>query len=520
MKFNPKELKKKAEESFEEAWQEGSKLITQEGGFRVTQKRKEHPLWKLIERARKTFLEMGFSETLVPMLVHKFEVYKQYGPQAPVILDRVFFLSVLERPDIGISEEKKRKLREISPQLDVEKLQNIFRRYKLGEVSPDDLTETLVRELRLSEHEAGRVLSLFDEFRRLQPKTTDMTLRSHTTAGWFTVLREMMKREPLPLQLFSIGPKFRREQRLDSTHLYESWTASLVIMAEDIGLKEGMDITRDFLRRMGYPQIHFEFKRATSRYYAPGTEFEVFVRHPKTQEPIEVGDGGMYSPIALAQYDIPYPVFNVGIGLERLAMIETGEDDIRALCYPYLYRQPSFDDKELAKMIHPELQPLTPEGKVIAQEIEKVARERKDEPSPCCFQVWKGEMAGRKTTVEIFESESGRKLVGPAGFNEIYVCEGNIIGLPPWEEFGEVRKRGVPTGLTYMRAFALLAARKIEEACLAGEPSVEIKVKNVKLPSDINLSFDEPLQFYVTSNRKRIDIRGPFFTSVRATFEP
>jgi O-phosphoseryl-tRNA synthetase len=521
MRLDTKKIVEEAERDFEKAWAESVRLLPEGGGFELKPKAKRHPLWEVIERARRVLLEMGFAETLVPTLVHKYEVYRQYGPQAPIILDRIFFLSVLERPDIGISGEKEEELRKISERLDVGALQRILRRYKLGEIPSDDLPEVVMEELGLSEEQAGRVLSLFKEFKELQPQPTEMTLRSHTTAGWFTVLREMMKREPLPLQLFSIGPKYRREQRLDSSHLYESWTASLVVMAEELGLADGIKITREFLRRMGYEKVELKTKKATSKYYAPQTEFEVFVAHPKTGEPVEVGDGGMYSPIALANYEIPYPVFNLGVGLERLAMVETGERDIRVLVYPYLYQAVSFTDEQLARMVRPSRAPVTGEGMEIAGRIERVAREKKDEVAPCSFLVWEGNLLGRRVRVEIFEHEEGKKLVGPAGFNELYVYQGNLIGIPlsGWERAEEIRKGGVPVGMSYMRAFALLAAASIEEACRQGKNSIEVEVKNIKNPSDINLRLEEPFEYYVTSHQKKIDVRGPFFTTVRALIE-
>jgi len=44
-------------------------------------------------------------------------------------------------------------------------------------------------------------------------------------------------------------------------------------------------------------------------------------------------------------------------------------------------------------------------------------------------------------------------------------------------------------------------------------------VKTVRHPSDINIRLKEPLQYHITSNRKRVDIRGPVFTSVRAQID-
>jgi len=39
----------------------------------------------------------------------------------------------------------------------------------------------------------------------------------------------------------------------------------------------------------------------------------------------------------LAKYKIWYPVLNLGFGVERIAMILKGVDDIRKLIYPEIY---------------------------------------------------------------------------------------------------------------------------------------------------------------------------------------
>jgi len=524
-KFDAAKIRASAEKDYEAAWLETAKLIKKEGRlFSLQKKGKPNELQELIAKARHALLQLGFTEVSVPMLIEKKEVFAQYGPEAPIILDRIFFLAGLERPDIGIGQKKLQEIHKIVPKFDkVKELQGIFRRYKEGAISADDMLEVMVKELGIKEEQASEVLSLFSELRKLEPIPTDLTLRSHTTGGWFLVLREMIKREPLPLQLFSIGPKFRREQRLDPTHLYESWTASVVIAAEEMSLEDGERVTREILSRLGFDHVKFSIKAATSKYYAPQTEFEVFVEHPKTGEFIEIGDAGFYSPVALSNYDIPFPVFNLGIGLERVLMILTGETDIRVLVYPYLYKAAEFSDKELSKMIKLEREPVTDGGKEIADAIVKTAREHADDPSPCEFKAFKGEFAGRRVLVKVVEPESKTKLIGPAGFNEVYVYDGNVVGVPPkgWEKdefLGKVRKQGVFTGTNYMEAFAALAAWEIEQAAERGDKEAKIRVRMLKSPGDINLAVDEVAQRYITANKKRIDIRGPVFTTVVAEF--
>jgi O-phosphoseryl-tRNA synthetase len=524
LKFEVEKIRTQAEEDFEKAWRESARFLrVEKGTHRHARKTRTHPLLDLLVEVRKVMLEEGFTEVVLPMIVDSSEVVKQYGPEAPVILDRVFFLAGLERPDIGMSKREREAVLRLVPGFrKFEELQAIFRRYKKGEVSADDLLEVMVSELGISEEQASGIVGrIFPQFKEMKPVPSPLSLRSHTTSLWFPALAEFLKREPLPLQLFSIGPKFRREQRLDRTHLYESWTASLVEMDEDLSLEDGKELTRRIFGRLGFGEVEFRMKKATSKYYAPGMEFEVFLT--SRGEEVEVADGGMYSPVALSRYGIPYPVFNLGIGLERLLMVKTGEEDVRKLVYPYLYLPPSFSDRELAEMVRVGEQPLTEEGRRIAEAIMKVAREHADAPSPCEFEVYRGRVGGRKVVVKLVEPEEGTKLIGPAGFNTFYVFEGNLVGLPPsgWEDdefLRRVREKGVCTGITYLGALAALAARRIEEAAGEGKP-VRVRVRNVKSPSDINVVVEEVAQRYLTSQRKKIDVRGPVFTTITAEFE-
>jgi O-phosphoseryl-tRNA synthetase len=292
-------------------------------------------------------------------------------------------------------------------------------------------------------------------------------------------------------------------------------------MAEELTVEDGEHIIRQVFSKLGFEDPRLEMKKTTSKYYAPGTEFEVFLKQPKTGKLLEVGNAGFYSPVALSNYDISRPVFNLGIGLERLLMVETGETDIRALVFPYFYKPAEFSDSELVGMVGLERAPESEEGKKIAEAIVKTAEKHANEPSPCEFMAFEGEIAGKKVVVRVVEPESGTKLVGPAGFNEVKVYQGNVVGVPPkgWEKdefLKAVREKGIPTGIDFIHAFAARAAREIEEAVREGKRTIKIQVKNVKLPSDINLRIDVVAQRYITANKKRIDVRGPVFTTVVA----
>jgi len=65
-----------------------------------TMQGKAHPLHTLIQKTREIFLSIGFDEIENPVFIQEEDVFKQYGKEAPVTLDRVFYLGGLPGPDI------------------------------------------------------------------------------------------------------------------------------------------------------------------------------------------------------------------------------------------------------------------------------------------------------------------------------------------------------------------------------------------------------------------------------------
>jgi len=512
-KFDLRKLKAEIERDYEKAWLMSKSLLKENGRLlHLKPQGKPHPIFVFIERARLALLRLGFEETVLPMIVDEGTIFREYGPEASLILDRVFYLAGLPRPDIGISKEKIQRIQEIIPGFDkVSGLKKIFRDYKSSNIEADNMLEVIVSKLGLKEADASKIIdSVFPELKKLEPIPTKLTLRSHTTALWFPALAKIQYLQSLPIQLFSIGPKFRREQKLDRTHLYSSYTISFVIMAE-MTLEDGKIVVEEFLRELGYEKAIFTRKRVTSKYYAPQTESEIFIEHPKTGELIEIGDLGFYSPIALANFGIEYPVFNAGFGVERFVMIETGETDIRRLVYPYFYTTDDLKDEETLKGIRLTETPETDLGKEIMAAIITTAEEHKDDSSPSKILAWEKQQGSKLIQIYVWEPDPGVKLLGPAALNEVWVSEGNIIGVIPTER---LRMDGLPTGIRYLDAVAAKTAKEIEELLQRGKSEYILRVKMVKNASDINLTIEEPTRRAISSKGKKIDIRGPTFIGI------
>jgi O-phosphoseryl-tRNA synthetase len=510
MPFDTEKIKRESKINYEKTWLNTRDLLKLEGHFfNLEKKGKPHIINDFTFNIRKKLISLGFEELILPMFVEEEEIYKQYGPEAVLILDRVFYLAGLPRPDIGISKEKVNKIQNIIPNFDkIDILKQIFRDYKKGLIEADDLIDNFINKLAIKENEASEIIDkIFPELKQLKPIPTKNTLRSHTTALWFIVLSNLIKKRNLPLQFFAIGPKFRREQKIDATHLYCSNTLSIVITANDISLEDCRDISSNICKEMGFTNSRTEIKKATSKYYAPQTEFEIFVRHPKTKEWIEIGDGGFYSPVSLAQYNIEYPIFNVGFGIERICMILTEIEDIRKLVYPYFYEDVTFTDEEISRGIKYKEIPLTEQGIDIKNFIIKAALEHKDDPSPIEIMIWEGIIKGKKIQVFLWEKDEDVKLLGPAALNRIWVKQGNIFGLSPTENL----ENAIDTKMTYLEGIASEMSSKIEVLLDQEKSFYEHRIKMCYRASEVNIEVDDIILEYIHSKQKKIDIRGPVF---------
>jgi O-phosphoseryl-tRNA synthetase len=544
-----KEILKLAKRDFEKAWVETGLNLRKphhddEYPRLHLKTGQTHPLNDTIAKLRQAYLMLGFSETINPLFIEEDHVYRQFGPEAPAVLDRCFYLSGLPRPDIGISLDKIEKIEALGIFLDEEKIQSlkeVFRSYKKGDTSGDDLVQDVSSSLEVEDEAGLRVLErIFPELRELTPIPSKTTLRSHMTSGWFITLEAMTKTHPLPVKLFSIDRCFRREQREDSSHLMTYHSASCVWMEDEVSLDLGMAVSESLLEYFGFKKFKFLPDEKKSKYYIPGTQTEVYGYHPQLNNWVEVATFGLYSPIALARYGIEQEVMNLGVGAERMAMILGGYEDIRKMVYPQIYNKKSLSDRELASMLRMDLYPVTEDGRNLAESIISTAREHGDTPSPCNFTVFEGNFMDKTIEVKLVEPEAGTKLLGPASWNRIYVHDGNIVGVPhphtidslqPPEDVVEeiiegmgkeivddlaiqALKKGVPTGISYLEGVAAQAAYRLEEMIISGEEKLSLRTTIAKLPSDVNLKLDEVAVRYITSKNKVIDIRGPIFCTI------
>ncbi|MCK4475950.1 MAG: O-phosphoserine--tRNA ligase [Methanophagales archaeon] len=530
MKFDTQKIRKETSKDFEAAWMAGTKYASERSlnekyprSVRGLSYGKPHPVFETIQKLRDAYLRLGFEEVMNLVIIEEAEVKKQFGKEALAVLDRCYYLAGLPRPDIGISEERVKRInsyfgKQFSKE-EIEALRNTLHRYKKGEIGGDDLVYEVANSMDVEDIEVAKVLdAVFPELKSLSPISSRATLRSHMTSGWFLTLAEIWNKTPLPIKLFSVDRCFRREQREDETRLRNYHSASCVLCSEDVSIDDGKDIATGLLSQFGFDKIKFRKDEKRSKYYMPETQTEVFCYHPRIGW-VEVATFGIYSPTALAQYDIPYPVVNLGLGVERLAMILHDAGDVRALALPQFYAPWELSDVQIAGMISMEKTPGTAEGDEIAKNIVRVCEEKGKEKSPCEFLAYRGPLLENDIEVWVVEPEENTLLCGPAYLNEIVVHEGSLLGISRKEEWEAVFEEGVPTNIRFLDAFAAFVARRIEEATREGEidkKDCEVKVRIVRSGADINIKIDEMAVRYLTSKKKKIDIRGPVFITVVA----
>ncbi|WP_018153656.1 MULTISPECIES: O-phosphoserine--tRNA ligase [Methanothermococcus] len=529
--FKRDEVIKLANKDFEKAWLETKKLIKNKHIDRQYPRikpiyGKTHPVMDTIERLRQAYLRMGFEEYINPVIVDEKDIYKQFGPEAMAVLDRCFYLAGLPRPDVGLSDEKVKKIEGLGIKITEnlkEGLRRILHQYKKGTLDGDDLVFEIAKALNTSNEMGLKILEeVFPEFRELKPVASALTLRSHMTSGWFISVAELVNKKPLPFKLFSIDRCFRREQREDRSHLMTYHSASCVVVGEDVDINDGKVVAEGLLSQFGFTKFKFIPDEKKSKYYTPETQTEVYAYHPKLREWIEVATFGVYSPIALSKYGIDVPVMNLGLGVERLAMISYNYGDVREMVYPQFYEN-VLSDRDIAAMINLDKVPITDEIYDLADELIRLCIENKDKPSPCSVEL-KKKIKFYKTEktikIKIFEKEEGKKLLGPSILNEVYVYDGNVLGIPESldnvkKEFYDLLKKGkeegVPTGFRYIDALSFKIMAKIEEALISNNDKLKVKVPIVRGLSDINLKIDDIALKQIMGKSKVIDVRGPVF---------
>ena len=246
---------------------------------------RSHPMQALIERIRSIFLEMGFSELV-----------DDYVQTAGWNMDALFI------PQDHPARE----------------MQDTFYLDKPKQIKLDP---KLLKDWKAI-HEHGGSTESTGWGGKFDPEISEKgLLRTHTTVN---TIQYLAKNPEQSCRVFAIDRVFRKES-IDKTHLPEFHQIEGIIM--EPGANLGMLVTtlKTFYQKMGYPEVRV--RPAYFPYTEPSLEVEVKWRGKW----LELGGAGIFRPEVTEPLGIKDPVCAWGMGLERLAMLVLGLDDIRQL---------------------------------------------------------------------------------------------------------------------------------------------------------------------------------------------
>ncbi len=154
-------------------------------------------------------------------------------------------------------------------------------------------------------------------------KALQLVLRTHTTP---VSIRTIYERGGGEYRVYSLDRVFRPDTP-DATHLMEFHQLEGIIVGKEVKFKHLLGFFKELSRRLGLGEVRFRPA------YFPFTEpsVEGYVKHPKLGW-IEVFPGGMFRPEVLYAVGLAnHSVAAWGIGIDRIAMMVLGINDIRDL---------------------------------------------------------------------------------------------------------------------------------------------------------------------------------------------
>lgn len=147
----------------------------------------------------------------------------------------------------------------------------------------------------------------------------EKVLRTHTTVS---TIRYLYKHKESPQAAFSVEKVFRHES-VDWKHLAELHQIEGTYYAKDANLSTLFWLMKEFYGRLGFHDLKF-----IPSYY-PYTEPSLDVVVNINGKEMELGGSGVFRPEVTRPLGLKEPVVAWGLGLERLAMIYYGFEDIR-----------------------------------------------------------------------------------------------------------------------------------------------------------------------------------------------
>ncbi len=239
---------------------------------------KEHAFQRTLDRVRRVFLEMGFTEIVSPWVESSFWDFDAlFQPQDHPARD----------------------------------MQDTFYVKRPGHCRlPDD---QLVERVRATHETGGDTGSVGWQYRWNRDLAQKPVLRTHTTA---TTIRALARHtQGQPGKYFVIGPVFRRET-VDYKHLPVFHQVDGIIIDPDASLANLVGTLTAFYTKMGFPKV--KVVPSFFPYTEPSAEVHLYLE--SRQDWVEMGGSGIFRPEVTLPVGIQDRVLAWGLGLERLAM--------------------------------------------------------------------------------------------------------------------------------------------------------------------------------------------------------
>jgi len=246
---------------------------------------RRHPMSMLVDRVRNSFLTMGFTE-----------IRGDYVESAFWNMDVLF----------TAQDHPAREMQDTFYVKDPE----------TADLSADEELVEIVRQV----HENGwKTGSTGWRYKWSLAEAQKVLLRTHTTVD---TVRYISRNPKPPFKVFTVDRVFRNEA-MDSTHLPEFTQIEGIVCEEGASFDMLVTMLKEFYRRMGLPKIRV--RPGYFPYTEPSLEVDIFYKN----QWMELGGAGIFRPEVTGPLGVKEPVLAWGMGLERLAMLVYGLDDIR-----------------------------------------------------------------------------------------------------------------------------------------------------------------------------------------------
>ena len=148
-----------------------------------------------------------------------------------------------------------------------------------------------------------------------------MVLRTHTTC---VTIKYLADKKPDEARIFSLGRVFRNE-KVSYKHLAEFNQVEGIVVGKDVTLRDLMGLQQEFYKKMGLPKV--KFWPTFFPYTEPSLQSMVY--NERLGKWVELFGMGIFRPEVTKPLGITKPVLAWGGGIERIAMLKYGLDDVR-----------------------------------------------------------------------------------------------------------------------------------------------------------------------------------------------